>query len=603
MGRETHDKGWECEECGSYNSDLTREFCPLCGKFSNEPSSGLSNPLGYQWYRNDIHDSGYNTVSDTGSSTSPSTTTITGPSSELFVLEQRALYEASLHFQPRVEHDPHKSPLDIALGFASKRASDAASVAAPQIVPYASFYSAPGDSSAAPQSTFFNDASAWSNSEPSSSVTKTRDLVEEVAILFWQDEYIRNMVCGFGNFPLVEALFPSHLERMASELPDEASGPKQIWVAEYVALKSSLISAAFVARAKYVSIRRSEAEGWIFSPNPQNVLSGPGRYHTKGATTSHKIRSGSSAGREDEISLADVDLRSLADLKNFVVDSSAFNRLRKELRKTLYPSLKELLLDRIEYTERQSPSPEMLDEIWHARSLARELNNVDPATVIKCGRTSPGLFTYLQRRIESWTAEQWDWWPLTGPCVHDGTLLQWHCVSVFVDCAVATTNTLQNCGEKICMAVPASLADAVIALSASMSASGPLGRNQRPITPPHSTSPSSQTHSNGQTSSTAQSTIGSPHDPQQVLGSGPSRRAAVRPLRSISGWVFLVVKRGGDYRLSQINVHGHASIDFFRHLRAEYFRLRGLFPRYFSVWVFSHCDFYKVRTIITKLHH
>lgn len=61
--------------------------------------------------------------------------------------------------------------------------------------------------------------------------------------------------------------------------------------------------------------------------------------------------------------------------------------------------------------------------------------------------------------------------------------------------------------------------------------------------------------------------------------------------------VLLVVKQGTDYRLAQIPVSDITSLEFFKRLRSEYFRMRGIWRRCFSVWRYSHCDFYKVSQI------
>lgn len=58
--------------------------------------------------------------------------------------------------------------------------------------------------------------------------------------------------------------------------------------------------------------------------------------------------------------------------------------------------------------------------------------------------------------------------------------------------------------------------------------------------------------------------------------------------------VLLVVKTGTDHRLAQILVNDITSLEFFKKLRSEYFRLRGIWRRCLSVWRYSHCDFYKV---------
>ncbi|KAH7224430.1 uncharacterized protein BKA55DRAFT_527310 [Fusarium redolens] len=56
--------------------------------------------------------------------------------------------------------------------------------------------------------------------------------------------------------------------------------------------------------------------------------------------------------------------------------------------------------------------------------------------------------------------------------------------------------------------------------------------------------------------------------------------------------VLFLVKRGEDYKLAQICASGLNCQIFFRKLREEYFHLRGFFRAWFSVWRYSHCDFY-----------
>jgi hypothetical protein len=61
--------------------------------------------------------------------------------------------------------------------------------------------------------------------------------------------------------------------------------------------------------------------------------------------------------------------------------------------------------------------------------------------------------------------------------------------------------------------------------------------------------------------------------------------------------VLFLAKRGGDYRLAQICVSNMNSHTFFSSMRKEYYRLRGFLRTWFSVWRYSHCDFYKVSAI------
>lgn len=62
--------------------------------------------------------------------------------------------------------------------------------------------------------------------------------------------------------------------------------------------------------------------------------------------------------------------------------------------------------------------------------------------------------------------------------------------------------------------------------------------------------------------------------------------------------VLFLAKQGGDYRLAQISVSNMACHTFFSTMKIEYFRLRGILRGWFSVWRYSHCDFYKVSVFV-----
>ena len=67
-----------------------------------------------------------------------------------------------------------------------------------------------------------------------------------------------------------------------------------------------------------------------------------------------------------------------------------------------------------------------------------------------------------------------------------------------------------------------------------------------------------------------------------------------------SGHVLLVVRQGPilemvpDYKLAHIPITQVDDEGFFRMVRENYFRLRGFIRSWFSVWRYSHCDFYEV---------
>lgn len=152
----------------------------------------------------------------------------------------------------------------------------------------------------------------------------------------------------------------------------------------------------------------------------------------------------------------------------------------------------------------------------------------------------------------------------------------------------------QTCGEKRWIECPASLATSIVQVTkylASTSGTGPTSGpflNQVPLSLPPRAQSANQS---GSGSSSVPTNFRRGQQPQAstMAGNATSRT----PLLS-GQWVLLVVQARGDYKLAQIKMHRLTTISFFVHLRSEYFRSRGSFLRYFSVWCFSHCDFYKV---------
>ena len=97
------------------------------------------------------------------------------------------------------------------------------------------------------------------------------------------------------------------------------------------------------------------------------------------------------------------------------------------------------------------------------------------------------------------------------------------------------------------------------------------------------------------------------HRGQQPSGA-PSNSSLHRPpsglkadMSTTQHRVLFLAKQGGDYRLAQICVSNMTCHTFFSTMKMEYFRLRGVLRGWFSVWRYSHCDFYKVSVFILYL--
>lgn len=85
-------------------------------------------------------------------------------------------------------------------------------------------------------------------------------------------------------------------------------------------------------------------------------------------------------------------------------------------------------------------------------------------------------------------------------------------------------------------------------------------------------------------SSSSANTAITPPDSVVDFGTGPRRYI----------YVFLLTK-ASEHTLDTIDVSSMESRDFFQALRAIYNKHRGFWRRAFSVFVYNHCDFIKVR--------
>lgn len=94
---------------------------------------------------------------------------------------------------------------------------------------------------------------------------------------------------------------------------------------------------------------------------------------------------------------------------------------------------------------------------------------------------------------------------------------------------------------------------------------------------------SSGVQSTSSSASSANTAI-TPPDSVVDFGTGPRRYI----------YVYLLTK-ASEYTLDTIDVSSMEARDFFQALRAIYNKHRGFWRRAFSVFVYNHCDFIKVR--------
>ncbi|OTB18043.1 hypothetical protein K445DRAFT_20507 [Daldinia sp. EC12] len=221
----------------------------------------------------------------------------------------------------------------------------------------------------------------------------------------------------------------------------------------------------------------------------------------------------------------------------------------------------------------------------------------------ECERLGPVLDAVrrCQDTVELWTGEAWDWWPLPQclrPLKEGEARLRWKC----------------GCGEERWAVIPTPLEQSLREMINSLPQSNLPTNNVR--------SPAA-THKGGRSASTLNQNTASPTQPPgknqhplrasgssstNTIQTGQRSQAVFGRTYPFSHLVLFVVKRGLYHRLAQIGVMGLSSHDFFRIMRKEYFHLRGFIRSWFSIWRYSHCDFYMCEKIedyefVTRQEH
>ncbi len=141
---------------------------------------------------------------------------------------------------------------------------------------------------------------------------------------------------------------------------------------------------------------------------------------------------------EDE--LYDGSLRELEHIRNFVVRSLAFQSLRQKLYRFVHPSMTTELRGLIKSWLAPGNKRAHLVESYKLSNLVTELQYI-PTSQIRIGPEAPPagrasvVINLVKSKIEGWTGESWDWWPLK-PCkrpLNDSEVrVSWKCVSISV---------------------------------------------------------------------------------------------------------------------------------------------------------------------------
>ncbi|KAH7631266.1 hypothetical protein B0T09DRAFT_339512 [Sordaria sp. MPI-SDFR-AT-0083] len=293
------------------------------------------------------------------------------------------------------------------------------------------------------------------------------------------------------------------------------------------------------------------------------------------------------AGEEEPY---DGSLEHLDQMKCFILESLAYQALRRRLHEFVYPSLRSRLRYLIAVWSKDDHKYHTYVNRYELSNLVAELQYIDPHEIrFYDGEEERGYVSkainYFQNAVEHWTGEHWDWWPLAPylrPLEGGETRISWEC----------------TCGEKRWAEVPLSFTKRLKSIIRKLPRSSiPLLPLQNPQSRPTPHPPTSSDQGAQRNNQTSGQSPGNNHrdqppasQPQIAGGNGATVIGIGQPDRR----VLFIVSQGIDYKLAQICITGLNDCQaFFGTLKENYFRLRGQLRSWFSIWRYSHCDFYK----------
>ncbi|KAJ5461054.1 uncharacterized protein N7458_002606 [Penicillium daleae] len=128
-------------------------------------------------------------------------------------------------------------------------------------------------------------------------------------------------------------------------------------------------------------------------------------------------------------------LQNLDQMKNFILGSTAYQILRRQLEEFVQPSLSSRFRDIV--TRWSNPEHKNHGDIdrYKLRNLVTELQNASPFKIqFERNENSPRFVRFVssfQHVIERWTGESWEWWPLPRcqrPLSESESRLRWKCI-------------------------------------------------------------------------------------------------------------------------------------------------------------------------------
>lgn len=130
-------------------------------------------------------------------------------------------------------------------------------------------------------------------------------------------------------------------------------------------------------------------------------------------------------------------LQHLAQMKYFILGSTAYQNLLRRLEEFVQPSLYSRMQNMVKRWSTSEPQNQHDAVRYKLRNLITDLQHVNPHEIQFDWHQDVSPFvsfvSHYQHTVELWTGERWDWWPLprcVRPLKLSETRLRWKCVSI-----------------------------------------------------------------------------------------------------------------------------------------------------------------------------
>ncbi|KAI1461605.1 hypothetical protein F4805DRAFT_476159 [Annulohypoxylon moriforme] len=415
-------------------------------------------------------------------------------------------------------------------------------------------------------------------------------LIQELADLLLQDEvvtsYISTAVSKKGpGFEWMRNRFRKLLKFYALDLRSEAHESKHISSATFISSFSSNITRELFSSI-YIGGKFEIPASLRDIPDRREKVNNYIRDHLSNAEPIELDEDSDEDSVEDidEFEPYDGSLFYLDQLKQFITGSAAYKNLRRRLYESAYPNLRSKLRNRLEKWSRYDHKYHVHVARYGLLDLAAELQYINPHEIQFLPTEKINYMTtligYCQDMIEYWTGEHWDWSPLpryAGPLKIGEARIRWEC----------------SCGEKKHAKVSLAFSKRLRSIIQSLPQT-----TQPPTTTSHvgssglASTSNTQSHASLSRKSQGHQQPAGPPSSNATQSRSPNQAAVVNTGTTDRHILFLV-ERGEEHMIKQIDVNDNCCQRFFSTLKTEYICLRGFIRIWFSIWIYSHCDFYQ----------